>query len=113
MMFSSRFFLFGVSVSALSLASSAYAEDAKPAHGEVADIIVSAPLRRERLEALQATSVLSADALQRSMQGTIGETLAGLPGVSATSFGPGASRPVLRGFQGERVRILIDRKSVV
>ena len=29
-------------------------------------------------------------------------------GVSATSFSPGASRPVLRGFQGERVRVLTD-----
>jgi iron complex outermembrane receptor protein len=28
--------------------------------------------------------------------------------VSATSFSPGASRPVLRGFQGERVRVLVD-----
>ena len=31
-----------------------------------------------------------------------------VPGVSATSFSPGASRPVLRGFQGERVRVLTD-----
>ncbi|MBR7559999.1 TonB-dependent receptor plug domain-containing protein, partial [Mycobacterium tuberculosis] len=30
------------------------------------------------------------------------------PGVSSTSFGPNASRPILRGFQGERVRILTD-----
>jgi iron complex outermembrane receptor protein len=31
-----------------------------------------------------------------------------LPGVSATSFGPNASRPVLRGLQGERIRVLTD-----
>src|SRR5690606_26000036 len=31
-----------------------------------------------------------------------------VPGVSATSFSPGASRPVLRGFSGERVKVLID-----
>ena len=31
-----------------------------------------------------------------------------MPGVSATSFSPGASRPVLRGFQGDRVRVLVD-----
>ena len=36
------------------------------------------------------------------------ETLAHTPGVSATSFGPSASRPVLRGFQGERVSVLSD-----
>ena len=31
-----------------------------------------------------------------------------MPGVAATGFAPGASRPVLRGFGGERVRVLTD-----
>jgi iron complex outermembrane receptor protein len=34
--------------------------------------------------------------------------LAKLPGVSASGFSPGASRPVLRGFSDERVRVLED-----
>lgn len=72
------------------------------------DIVVTAPYVRDRLDALQSTSVLNGDQLQQSLRGTIGETLARLPGVSSTSFGPGASRPVLRGFQGDRIRILID-----
>jgi iron complex outermembrane receptor protein len=42
------------------------------------------------------------------MRPQLGDTLARLPGVSATSFSPGASRPVLRGFQGERIRVLTD-----
>jgi iron complex outermembrane receptor protein len=42
------------------------------------------------------------------MDGQVGEVLEGLPGVSATGFSPGASRPVLRGFQGERVKVLVD-----
>ena len=46
--------------------------------------------------------------LQRSLAGQVGDVLAKLPGVSATSFSPGASRPVLRGFSGERVRVLVD-----
>lgn len=107
-MIPARVVAFGLGVSSIALTGAALAEDSRLAHSEAADIIVSAPLQRDRLEALQATSVLSAETLQRSMQGTIGETLAGLPGVSATSFGPGASRPVLRGFQGERIRILYD-----
>ena len=57
---------------------------------------------------LSGTSVVSGDELTRDLRPTIGETLARQPGVSATSFGPNASRPVLRGFQGERVRILTD-----
>jgi hypothetical protein len=31
-----------------------------------------------------------------------------VPGVSSSSFSPGASRPVLRGFSGDRVRVLVD-----
>jgi iron complex outermembrane receptor protein len=62
----------------------------------------------ERLDMLAGTSVLESDDLQRNMDGQIGEVLTKVPGVSATSFSPGASRPVLRGFQGDRVRVLVD-----
>ncbi len=72
------------------------------------DIIVSAPVQRREDEVLQGTSVLRGEALTRSLRPTIGETLAQLPGVSATSFGPNSSRPVLRGQQGERIRVLTD-----
>jgi len=71
------------------------------------EIIVTAPFVRE-LDLLAGTATLSGDALARNLQPQLGETLARLPGVSATSFSPGASRPVLRGFQGERVRVLTD-----
>lgn len=37
---------------------------------------------------------------------TLGETLDGTPGVSSTYFGPNASRPVIRGLDGDRIRIL-------
>ncbi|MDC0886486.1 TonB-dependent receptor [Altererythrobacter sp.] len=61
-----------------------------------------------QLDVLAGTSVLEGFELQRSLDGTLGETLVKIPGVSASGFAPGASRPVLRGFQGERVRVLID-----
>lgn len=71
-------------------------------------IIVSASGLKE-LDVLAGTSVLEAREIQRDMvTGQIGELLTKLPGVSASSFAPGASRPVLRGQQGERVRVLID-----
>jgi iron complex outermembrane receptor protein len=72
-----------------------------------AEIVVTG-FRRQRRDVLSGTSVLTAEELTRELRSTIGETLAGQPGVSATSFGPNASRPVLRGFQGERVRVLTD-----
>jgi iron complex outermembrane receptor protein len=74
---------------------------------EDSEIVVTAPFVRE-LDILAGTSSLSGDALARNLQPQLGDTLARLPGVSATSFSPGASRPVLRGFQGERVRVLVD-----
>ncbi|MES2289915.1 MAG: TonB-dependent receptor [Pseudomonadota bacterium] len=85
------------------------AADAPPDHDPVApDIIVTAPFQRNREDVLSATSVVTGDVLTRDLRPTIGETLAHQPGVSATSFGPNASRPVLRGLQGDRVRILKD-----
>lgn len=51
-------------------------------------------------------SVLSGRELSLKREGTLGETLNGIPGVSATQFGPNASRPVIRGLDGERVRIM-------
>ena len=72
------------------------------------NIIVSASGLRE-LDVLAGTSVLEARDIQReAVTGQIGELLTKIPGVSATSFAPGSSRPVLRGQQGERVRVLVD-----
>lgn len=71
------------------------------------EVIVTAPFLRD-LNLLAGTSTLSGADLVRDQRSQLGETLTRLPGVSATSFGPGASRPVLRGFQGDRVRILVD-----
>jgi iron complex outermembrane receptor protein len=71
------------------------------------DIIVTG-FKRNREDVLSGTSVVSGIELVRELRPTIGETLARQPGVSATSFGPNASRPVLRGFQGDRVRVLTD-----
>ncbi len=70
-------------------------------------IVVKAQGLRQ-LDVLAGTSVIEGDELQRNLDGQIGEVLAKTPGVSATSFSPGASRPVLRGFSGERVKVLID-----
>ncbi|NWK97187.1 TonB-dependent receptor [Sphingobium lactosutens] len=80
----------------------AYHDDAK------SDIVVTALIPRRQGDILSGTSVLAGEKLTRDLRPSIGETLARQPGVSATSFGPNASRPILRGFQGERVRILTD-----
>ncbi|MEL6486858.1 MAG: TonB-dependent receptor, partial [Pseudomonadota bacterium] len=71
------------------------------------EIIVSAPGLKE-LDFISGQTVLDADDIQRNLNGQLGELLTKVPGVSATSFTPGASRPILRGLDGERVRVLIN-----
>lgn len=76
--------------------------------GTEGNIIVSASGLKQ-LDLLAGTSVLEIGDIQRdAVTGQLGELLSKLPGVSATSFSPGASRPVLRGQQAERVRVLVD-----
>ncbi|MBV9747248.1 MAG: TonB-dependent receptor plug domain-containing protein, partial [Acetobacteraceae bacterium] len=74
----------------------------------VQDVVVTAPVQQSERDVLQGTSLLRGEALTRDLRPSIGETLERLPGVSATSFGPTASRPILRGFQGDRIRVLTD-----
>lgn len=74
---------------------------------EQEEIVVTAgPEARSSNEAYTPADVVDLGELQSKMRPTLGETLAGQPGLSATGFGPGASRPVIRGFGGDRVRIL-------
>lgn len=99
-----------VSISAMALAGApAFAADESDTHRtESSDIIVTAPIQRDRMDVLSGTSVLTGAQLTTALRPTIGETIEHTPGVSATSFGPNASRPILRGLQGERVRVLTD-----
>ncbi|MFG5408570.1 TonB-dependent receptor [Piscinibacter sakaiensis] len=62
------------------------------------------PLRSDEL--IAPTSVLAGDGLVVGRGATLGDTLSGLPGVSASGFGPNASRPVIRGLDGDRVSVL-------
>src|SRR3546814_414753 len=97
---------------AFFLAAPAFAQDSVAASSDDdvhsgGPIVFTAPYVRSR-DILGNVSVLEGDELARDIRGQIGDTLTRQPGVSATSFSPGASRPVLRGFSGERVKILTD-----
>mgnify|MGYP002200595370 CR=1 FL=1 len=67
-------------------------------------VITANPLGNE--SPATPSSVLEGDELTLRQKGSLGETLNGLPGVSSTYFGPGASRPVIRGMDGDRIRLL-------
>ncbi|WP_294239591.1 TonB-dependent receptor [uncultured Sphingomonas sp.] len=101
--------LSGLSATALaSLLAAPAAAQTAPSAQRGREIVVTAPVQQSEADVLSGTSIVTGDELQRAIRPTIGETLARQPGVSATSFGPNASRPVLRGFQGERIRVLTD-----
>ena len=53
-------------------------------------------------------SVLEGDELVRRREATLGETLNSEPGITSSHFGAGASRPISRGMDGPRVKVLSD-----
>lgn len=79
-----------------------------PGAAMVMEIVVTGTRARPRFTQPGSGVILGGEDLAREIRPTLGETLARLPGISSTAFGPGVSRPVLRGYQGERTRLLID-----
>lgn len=82
---------------------------ASHAHGVVAldqFVTSAAPFARNQVDLAQSTTVLGDRALLLKQQATLGETLTAETGIHATSFGPGASRPIIRGLGGDRIRLL-------
>lgn len=57
-------------------------------------------------EFAQSVEVIHGDELDRKKENSIGETLKNELGISSTYFGPGASRPIIRGLGSNRVRVL-------
>lgn len=117
----SIFFLRSSLSLALCAALAARAQTADPSPAPIAthdhadepvileNLVVSAsPVARTQADLVSSTNVLGGVALQEARQATLGETLAALPGLSSTYFGPGASRPILRGLGANRVRVLAN-----
>ncbi|HEX7753146.1 MAG TPA: TonB-dependent receptor [Novosphingobium sp.] len=77
-------------------------------HNRNPEIIVTGALPTARKDMLSGVALVQGEALVQALRPSIGETLAHTPGASATSFGPSASRPVLRGLQGERVKVMTN-----
>ncbi|MEE9273554.1 MAG: TonB-dependent receptor [Robiginitomaculum sp.] len=74
----------------------------------VDEIVVTgiSPLSATSDENLAGVSILTNEELSRRLSGSLGETLKFEPGISSTFFGPGASRPIIRGQGGVRVLLL-------
>jgi iron complex outermembrane receptor protein len=94
--------LCAVSVAQPSLAQSSSSPPQPPTLPPV--VITGNPLGSDSLAT--PASVLSGPGLVLRRGTSLGETLSGLPGVSSSWFGPNANRPVIRGQDGERIRVL-------
>ncbi|MFA7595228.1 MAG: TonB-dependent receptor [Novosphingobium sp.] len=73
------------------------------------DIVVTASaLEQKADETATPVITLSGEDLVHRRQATLGDTLAGQPGINFDNFGGGASRPVIRGQTAPRVQSLSD-----
>jgi iron complex outermembrane receptor protein len=74
---------------------------------ELSSVTVTAsPLSGDAESLARPVSVLAGEALDAAKGTTLGETIAGLPGVQSSSFGAGVGRPIIRGQDGPRVQVL-------
>ncbi|WP_417483833.1 TonB-dependent receptor [Maricaulis salignorans] len=88
----------------IALAAGAAAQD--NAGREDVVVVTGTAIETLSAETLQNVDVISLDDVVDSFDGSLGASLARLPGISTTSFGPAVGRPIIRGFGGDRVRIL-------
>jgi iron complex outermembrane recepter protein len=102
-------FLFKVIMSKKSYKTFYLSIIAMAAHAAVqaqtAEIVVSNnPFQAKEISA--PVERLNAEVLLLRPSSSLGEALSGLAGVSSTYFGGTASRPIIRGLDGDRIRIL-------
>ena len=98
-----------------SLSHAAYAADADEAADPVVPkvVVTANPFRSaEGDQILTPAKVLQGDELRDKAGSSLGETLSQELGVSASAFGAGSSRPIIRGMEGPRVKMLENGMAV-
>ena len=75
-------------------------------------VVTATALGQSGNDTAMPVTILSGEELVYRRQGTLGETLAGLPGINFDNFGGGSSRPVIRGQTAPRIRVLSDGSSL-
>ena len=91
------------------LAGVASAQEAAPPVTAVDDVVVTgAPYGVSQRASTIATDVVDERALAVAPAASLGDLVAGRPGIRSTDFAPGASRPVIRGLSGPRVQVLAN-----
>ena len=98
-----------VALAALLATGAAQAQQAAEAAPSLPPVTVSASgLQLGANDMTTPVTVLEGDDLVRRREATLGETLSNEPGITSSHFGAGASRPIIRGMDGPRVKVLSD-----
>src|SRR5688572_7699451 len=95
--------LCGVAVTALvSAASPSWSQAHAP--GVESIVVTATPLAGANLATIPTQ--IDADQILHQGGSSLADALSNIPGVSGTGFAAGASRPIIRGMDSNRVRIL-------
>ena len=92
-------------LAALTLNIANFAAEPSAGTQVLAPVVVKASAEAPDQESAAPTVVLSTLKIESMAQGNVGDLLAEVPGVSSSYFGPNAGRPIVRGLEGDRVKI--------
>lgn len=82
--------------------------DLSPIHEDITVTTSASGKQTTTFEAFNATDTIDSFDLAINPTGTVAEVLDNLPGVATRGFGPGSTRPIIRGFDGDRVLVMED-----
>jgi len=101
--------LFAAALCCVSGIAAAQSDDAGSTDSQPIESItvIAHPLSAEGLAL--SSEILEGEDLAKKLGSSIGETVGYEPGVHSANFGQAASRPVIHGLSGPRVRIMEDR----
>lgn len=93
----SRSFIFAAASLSLS------AEE--PAPQKLSTVVIKGSAMGGQVTTLTPSLQLSGNSLEALSSATLGDVLADIPGVASSYFGPNSGRPVIRGLEGDRLKI--------
>lgn len=102
---------FAFAASFLSLGSALAADDTSQSGGEVqlnSVTVTASPLTDDANSLATVVDSVGRNGILKQGGANLADALKDVPGVSGSNFAAGASRPVIRGFDATRVRILED-----
>ena len=102
--------LSAASIAAIGSHPALAAQSGSSAAGEI--VVTASPLAQAADETATPVITLTDDELVHRRQATLGETLAGQPGINFDNFGGGAGRPIIRGQTAPRVQTLTDSANI-